>query len=374
MTRSLHRIRAKPSLPAVLGLALSLLPQPCLGDEQSPRLRQYETAVDRAVELGLMSLAREQPGGAGDGSYSDANGKTNGVVGLAGMAFLAKGYRPGVPPYGDVINRSIDYILNTESSNGYLGVRGGKMYEHAIATLLMSEVSGMVDPARQQRIDIVLPKALKVILDAQANNPTGAWRYEPTSTDADISVTGWNLMALRSARLNGAPVPKDAIDKAVRFIDACRGRGGLRLVDNGRSADDGGFWYTPPQYYANRNYWLGGPSTPSRTGVALLCRELAGHHGDEVNRKAGDYILHNVKARGFLDGGHVEYATYYCAQGMFQLGGDYWETFAAAMYRHLLAEQQQDGSWHSDQGTSYATAMYVLALSVSYRQLPIYQR
>jgi hypothetical protein len=44
------------------------------------------------------------------------------------------------------------------------------------------------------------------------------------------------------------------------------------------------------------------------------------------------------------------------------------------MYRHLLPLQQQDGSWHSDQGTSYATAMYVLALSVSYRQLPIYQR
>src|SRR4029079_10081412 len=98
----------------------------------------------------------------------------------------------------------IRYVLATESKNGYLGVRGGKMYEHGIAALFLSEVSGMVDPARQQRIDVMLPRALKVILDAQAVPKTeaidsGGWRYEPDSKDSDMSVTGWCLMALRSA-------------------------------------------------------------------------------------------------------------------------------------------------------------------------------
>jgi hypothetical protein len=363
------------SLTAILSLTLLIVVhQQVSADEVSPKLSRYRKAVDRAVDLGLIYMARKQAENpAANGSFAEKHGQTNGVVGLAGMAFLAKGYRPGVPPYGEVINGTIDYILNTETPNGYLGVRGGKMYSHGIATLFLSEVSGMVDPERQKRIDVALSKALKIILDAQNHNPMGAWRYEPTSTDADISVTGWNLMALRSARLNGAPVPNAAIDRAIGFIDSCRGRS-LRLVDNARSSEDGGYWYHPPQYYARRNYWMGGPSTPARTGGALLCRELSGRHDDAINRQAGDFILRHVKAHGFINDSFHAYATYYCSQGMFQLGGHYWEQFGEAMYKHLLPAQQTNGSWHSAQGTTYATAMYVLALTVTYRQLPIYQR
>jgi hypothetical protein len=43
----------------------------------------------------------------------------------------------------------------------------------------------------------------------------------------------------------------------------------------------------------------------------------------------------------------------------------------------MLKYQGKDGSWpeaSSRAGPCYATAMSVLALSVSYRQLPIYQR
>ena len=32
----------------------------------------------------------------------------------------------------------------------------------------------------------------------------GGWRYQPHSRDSDLSLTGWAVMALRSARLNGA--------------------------------------------------------------------------------------------------------------------------------------------------------------------------
>ena len=113
---------------------------------------------------------------------------------------------------------------------------------------------------------------------------------------------------------------------------------------------------------------------PARTGAALLCRELGGHHGDEVNRRAGDFILKDVKRNGFIKDSFHEYATYYCSQGMFQLGGKYWETFAPAMYDDLLRKQKPNGSWSTNQGEIYPTAMYMLALTVSYRQLPIYQR
>ena len=346
-----HRAIGALALAAFLLLALAA--PDARADAESAGLAKYRANVDGAVDRALEFLSRDQAKGR-DGSLTGANGKTNGVVGLVGMAFLSKGYTPAAGPYGNTIRRCIDYVLSTPAQNGYLGVRAGNMYSHAIATLFLSEVSGMVGPGRQKKIDVVLPKALKVILSAQgvpkAARDAGGWRYYPHSTDSDLSVSGWNMMALRSARLNGAPVPGDAIKKAIQYVDRCR------------QASSGAFGYQP------------GSGTPPMTAVGLLCRELAGHHGDEVNQKAGDFLLKSLTTNGFLANSHLEYATYYAAQGMFQLGGRYWDRFAEAMYRFLLPRQQANGSWQSSQGHSYATAMYTLALAVSYRQLPIYQR
>ncbi len=342
-------------------------------DTESAKLAKYKPAVDRAVDKALRWFERNQ---RPNGSFPGEHGNTNAMPGLVGMAFLSKGYVPGREPHGETLNRCVDYVLSTPGTTGYIGVRGGRMYSQGIATLFLSEVSGMVDPGRQKKIDALLPKALRVVIDAQGRNGMGAWRYEPTSSDADISVTGWNLMALRSARLNGAPVPKAAIDRAIGFINSCRSRN-LRLMDGARSYDDGGYWYHAPQYYSRRGYWLGGPSTPARTGAALLCRELSGYHDDAINQKAGDYILRHAKAPGFIRDGFHAYATYYCSQGMFQLGGARWEQFAEAMYQYLLGRQRSNGTWVSNRGETwqaYSTAMYTLALTVSYRQLPIYQR
>ncbi len=322
-------------------------------DKESPKLAKYKPAVDRAIAKGLQWLARNQ---RPNGSYPGTHSKTNGVVGLVGMAFLATGNMPGQEPHGETVNRCIDYVLSTPQNRGdpgWLGFGGhGGMYSHAIATLLLSEVSGVVDPERQKKIDEVLPKALKCILDAQNVPKTaqhaGGWRYGLGNTDSDLSVSGWNLMALRSARLNGAPVPADAITNAIRYVDSCRSGNGFRYMPNA------------------------GP-TPPITAVGLLCRELGGHHGDDVNRKAGDYLL-NAMGKKVAGQSYPEYFMYYASQGMFQLGGDYWDRFGEWMYKELLPKQRIDGSWVESYGKSYPTAMYVLALTVSYRQLPIYQR
>ena len=93
------------------------------------------------------------------------------------------------------------------------------MYAHNISTLFLSEVSGMVDPERQKRIKGALARALQLILRAQrvpkSEKNQGGWRYHPGSRDSDTSCSGWALMALRSAKLNGAAVPDSAIEDAV---------------------------------------------------------------------------------------------------------------------------------------------------------------
>jgi hypothetical protein len=340
-------------------------------DEGPAALKPYRKQVDRAVDSALVFLARSQAAHpAKDGAYSDWNGETNAVVGLTGMAFLARGYRPGAPPYGNTINSTIDYILSTPTKNGYLGVRGGKMYGHGIATLYLSEVSGMVDAERQERIDAMLGPALKVILDAQKvakqkPEESGGWRYEPDSHDSDLSVSGWCLMALRSARLNGAPVPKEAIADAIAFVDRCRHN------------EEKGFRYTPTAdwWYGRRGYWVRNPSSPAMSAAGLLSRELSGFHGDDINREAADYLIKNLLPGQLYPEGNRAYAVYYASQALYQVGGTHWEKFAEEMYKYLLAKQRTNGAWfEKDQGEIYPTAMYTLALSVDFGQLPIYQR
>jgi hypothetical protein len=352
--------RAVLTFAAVLvaGVTLFCAGGPARADEAAPELARYDAVIDKSVDRALAYLAGKQ---FKDGSFECPMRGNSGVTGLCVMAFLAKGNTPGRGPYGEAINRGLDFVLANQKGNGLLvgpTVSHGPMYSHLICTLMLSEVSGMVDPARQKRIDAALAKAVKLTLAAQrvGKGPIqqGGWRYQDTSVDSDISVTGWALMGLRSCRNNGAPVPAQAVEDALKFVMNCR-------------CSDGGFGYT-------------GPAEPllARTGTALLCLELCGRHGDKAAAAAGDWILANLPKR--FGGTNFYYGIYYCTQGMFQLGGDYWWRWAAGMYDMMLKDQQADGSWPAGEsaeapaGACYSTAMGVLAMSVSYRQLPIYQR
>lgn len=345
----------RPRLPLLLLLLLMAgTAVECQAQETGDVFRQYEARVSKAVERGFeYMLSTEQS----DGTFPDAHGRSTGISSLVGMAFLAQGHLPGLGKYGDAINRRIDYTLLHSSPEGLLdaGDHGnGPMYAHNISTLFLSEVSGMVDPVRQRRIDEVLPKAMNIILRAQAVKKSiehqGGWRYQPTSQDSDLSCSGWALMALRSARLNGAQVPQQAIEAAVAYTQRRFDRriGHFGYMDTAQHKD-------------------------SLTGAGLLCLELCGRHGTPENLKAGDWILENHES---LPRAEFEfYGNYYNAQGMFQLGGKYWRQYAEWMYPHYLEEQSGDGSWLGERfGRVYGTAMMILAFTVPARQLPIYQR
>jgi hypothetical protein len=107
--------------------------------------------------------------------------------------------------------------------------------------------------------------------------------------------------------------------------------------------------------------------------------ELCGkdeHRSPEV-LKAGAFLLRNLPRWGDP---HYFYSIYYCTQATFQLGGNYWDAYRPRLHESLLKNQIDNGSWHGrfgeDQiyGPNYGTAMAVLALTVEYRFLPIYQR
>jgi hypothetical protein len=350
MKRLLSAIASGVALLALLA-GVSSVPVDTVSVSGDPDL---DAKVERALDQGLAYLARElQP----DGSYGGQFGTTTAIPALAGMAFLARGHLPGDARYGEFLNRVADYVLSrAKPDTAYMGeYGGGKMYAHCISTLFLSEISGMVDPARQEKIDGVLSKAVALILKAQnvkKQKPLfeGGWRYSPSSPDSDMSCSGWALMALRSARLNGGAVPTEAIDRAVAY------------VRRHQEPTSGGFGYTGP----------GGSTT--LTGAGILCLELCGRHDDPATRKATAYLLKQYTT--LPKSNQCMYGVYYASQGLFQVGGDAWKQYAEWMYRYWISRQRPDGSWDANGKDSvpYQTSMVLLAFAVPYRQLPIYQR
>ncbi|MEI6674727.1 MAG: prenyltransferase/squalene oxidase repeat-containing protein [Verrucomicrobiota bacterium] len=337
-------------------VALLLLAHPARAQQPAldPVFAQWRAKADPVVENALTYLQRVQkPSGSFEGSYGDSVG----VPALVGMAFLSKGHLPTEGPYTTALNRCIDFILASQKPDGVFekGSGGsGPMYAHNIATLFLSEASGMVDPERQRRISAALPKALALILRAQAvkkdANNRGGWRYHPGSNDSDTSCSGWALMALRSAKLNGAPIPDEAILAAIDYLH------------RHQKEKDGCFGYTGQDDKAL-----------TLTGMGLLCLELCGEHGTDRTKRAADWLLRHFRE---LSGGQFAfYGNYYNAQAMFQIGGRHWQEYANWMYATYLPKQAPDGSWESQEaGRIYGTAMMVLAFTVPWRQLPIYQR
>jgi hypothetical protein len=316
---------------------------------QPAKKDRVDVAVDRALEF----LANMQDR---DGAWSSTGQKSPAVTSLAVMAFLSAGHVPGEGPYQETVEKGLRWVLRQQNADGLFGTDTGmSMYHHGISTLLLAEVVGMTDAGTARELRPKLEKATRRILQAQRTGPgvyRGGWRYNPDSPDADLSVSGWQLLALRAARNAGCDVPAERIDLALDFVLRCR------------EPRTGGFCYTP-----------GGRVTAACTGTGVLALELAGkdrHHAREA-LQGGGYLLKNPPRWG---GEYTTYTTYYGAQAMFQLGNNYWGFYRPQLHKALLDNQQRNGGWISTEyaGPNYATAMAVLALTVEYRLLPIYQR
>ncbi|MFN9039410.1 MAG: hypothetical protein ACK5YO_24130, partial [Planctomyces sp.] len=96
------------------------------------------------------------------------------------------------------------------------------------------------------------------------------WRYQPNQA-GDTSVTGWQIMALQSAKAGRIIVNTNVMREARKFLDSVS-------VENGAK-----FSYEPK----------GGP-TPSMTAVGLLCQMYMGWRRDRPELQAGVQHLATV--------------------------------------------------------------------------------
>lgn len=316
--------------------------------------------IDGAIRRGLEYLkASQKPDGAWE---SGGFGKATSVTSLAVMAFLACGHVPGEEGrYREAIEKGVAYVVGSQKPNGLLvsNTSHGPMYCHGISTLMLAEVVGMTaDPALAARCREALAKAVELIVKAQeVRKPEehgGGWRYQPNSYDSDLSVTAWQVVALRAAKTAGCSVDDATIGRAVDYVKRC-------------AVSGGGF-----SYQAGR-----GDANNPRTGAGILSLELCGTHEAPESIAGAEYLMKHPPQ---WSSDHFFYEVYYCPNALFQLGDKYFGAYYPRLVSILLERQEGDGSWLSPNGNdrsggrAYCTATGVLALAVEYRYLPIYQR
>jgi hypothetical protein len=325
--------------------------------------------TESAVSLGLKWLASRQKADGMwslSGPYSDGARTENEVAAtaMALLAFQGAGYtHQGDPqhPFTPVVRRGWNALVKQMDSEGrfYHNLpRGHQLYTQAQCTIALCELYAMTgDPDYHE----LAQKAVDHCVAIQA--PEGGWRYEP-GTDSDMSVTGWFVMALQSARMAGIEVPSPVFEKIEKFLDTVA-----------RSDQDG---YYPGSRYAYRP--VDGATLPL-TAEGLLCRQYLGWPHNDPRLNAGvEYILQNLPE---TDRRNVYY-WYYATQVCHHMEGEPWRKWNETMRRLLPQLQEERGKergswspngdrWGDSGGRLYVTCLSICVLEVYYRHLPIYQ-
>jgi hypothetical protein len=361
-------------LPAIALAVFALVPGTARAQQPpaagAAEAGQSADAVDETVRRAINYLiSKQRP----DGSIVEHQNETT-MTSLAIMAMASAGVTTSEnSSRGEAMRKALNFVLtgDCQDKDGYFGNRdGSRMYGHGITTLMLTEMLGMGANAEQDAlIRERCQKAIDLILSAQKQSKRvqdrGGWRYTPNSNDSDLSVSVWQLMALRSAKNDGLDVPAAAIQQAVDYLKrSYTARLDSRGVPIGGPA---GFSYIPDQN--NPTYTM--------TAAGLLAMQVCGEYESPLVAGAADWLLAHPPSwneRFFF------YGTYYYAQGMYQRGGEHAATADRIVRELLLARQQADGSWTSPSGEEgnagkvYSTSLAVLSLSIKYHYLPIYQK
>ncbi|MCI0339761.1 MAG: hypothetical protein L0216_01205 [Planctomycetales bacterium] len=335
--------------------------------------------TEAAVAAGLRWLKNHQDP---DGQWSCDNFQKNckknicegkgsnaeyscGVTGIALLAFLGAGNSMRAGPYKEVVKKGLKYLVSVQSPDGCLGPKTGDghyMYNHLICTMALSEAYGLSGMTPQLKAPA--QKAVEFMMQAQ--NPYLGWRYGIRPGDNDTSMTGWAVLALKSAKLSELEVPPEGFQGAKNWFDKVTDdsfykTGYTQKGDNGARLPEA-------QKFA--------PSE-AMTAVAVTSRVFMGEPSDSPKLKGGATLLKNMPPKWDPESTNDFYYWYYGTLAMFQMGGDFWKVWNTAMKEALVKTQRrggdEDGSWDPSDawggagGRVYSTAINILSLEIYYR-------
>jgi hypothetical protein len=278
-----------------------------------------------------------------------------------------------------VVRKGAKYLCDIQDpEDGCLPAKEGEhfMYNHAIGTLALTEAYGLSKWAPLKKF---ARKALDYVHSSKV--PGKAWRYNDGAIDPieqnDVSVTGWMIMCLASAKDFGLPFERQDLEDALMYIeemtDSATGRTGYkeRGSFSSREAGDEILWPFD--------------KVEAMTGVGMFSRVLCGYAlGNEDMSDQQDMLDKGAKLlRDRLpvwdDEGSVDYYYwYYASYAMFQMGGQDWKVWKDQMIKAIVEHQRSEGCekgswdpqkdpWGNNGGRVYSTALCTLCLEVFYR-------
>lgn len=336
-----------------------------------------------AIEDALTWIARQQgddgswdlTGPYPDGARFTTQTKT-GATALALLALLGDGNTPQSGPYKEEVRRGIEWLVEKQKPSGDLfdmfeQGREPHFYAHSQATIALCEALVLTG---DEWLRPPAEKAVRFLVEAQ-NPELGGWKYRPLGPDGigDLSVTGWVLMALHSARMAGIEIPFDTFLLADRFLTS--------VQEN--PADPSHYKYRP-------DFPVTDGQRLSMTAEGLLCRQWLGwpKHTPAL-RRGINFLISEKYEPEWLPGRRNVYAWYYTAQTLHNYGGKDWTNWFGEVLPLIVKHQQRAGknrgSWHptkplgspheraQDAGRLYLTAMCVLILETPYRHRPLYE-
>ncbi len=320
---------------------------------------------EKAVSMALEYLKARQNL---DGSWGTTN--RGAMTGFALLCYLGRCETPDSPYYGAQVTKGILYLIELSRKNpeGLMAekISGNSVpYEHGIATYAMGEMYSLYRlgqkpvPGMREAFE----NGVKTIIKYQ--HPDGSWvygsgSYAPMGRE-DLSVTGWQYQALKSAKLSDLKIGglHSAIDLTIKYLQS-------------KQTADGGYGTTNRE--GSYNQW-------NLTGVGILGLQTLGE-GHSAEIKKGIKFSHGLFVQTNPEWSNANlYAWYYYAQAFFQNGGPEWKHWNGSAMRAILANQNEDGSWTPNLkpvqgGTAggdgvYSTALCTLMLEVYYRYLQV---
>jgi hypothetical protein len=339
--------------------------------------------TEKAVVSGLEWLVKyQQSNGAWSlkGPYSNGAFNENEVAAtaMALLAFQGHGvtYTTAADPkdtrFIRTVQRGWDWLLTQQDSDGnffHTGAQNQPFYTNAQCTIALCELYAMTrDEKLREKLREPAQRAVDYLVRCQS--PQGGWRYSPGGA-SDVSVTGWVVMALQSARMGYLGVPEDNLRQVERFLDNVGSENGTRYPYLSTHA----------------------PSV-TMTAEALLCRQYLGWSRDDPRLIDGvEYI---TRPENLIDYRRPNvYYWYYATQVCHHMEGEYWKRWNDVM-RQAVPEQQvkegrEAGSWDPGKsrrgapyewhdsftghgGRLYVTCLSIYMLEVYYRHLPLYNK
>jgi len=354
-----------------------------LVDHQGPEgqwsIKSFSGHTTRVRATRTANLKWVKPGEAdGDAGFAENRDVAGTALGL--LCFAGSGHVHTDGEYKEFLAKAVAHLKSTQGSDGCFGevAYASMVHDSAIATMALAEVYAL---SNDESLKPVVAKGVEWILSAQNDN--AGWRYGVKGDDSDMQMTGWCLMALKSAKLAGIEADYDkAWAAAGKFMEKMT----VPIDGTPRSG------YTMPGAGSPRNRatvdWA---KTPDMDAIHVTCRLFSGDKKWDLKNKdlKKQAELFNANPPKWEDKQVDLQYWYFATLAMFQYGGKDWDKWSEALLPALMENQRgwtpddkdtfeavldEFGSfdavdaWHSAGGRVWSTAACTLMLQTMARQ------